>query len=157
VTDVHAEDVLELAAAEDQQPVEAFAADAADPALHARVRVRRLHGRAENLDVLGGQQGVKGTRELRVAIVDQEPHPPLAVVEMHQQIARVLQHPRRVRLARAREVLDAAAADGDEAEHVEATQPGSARTAIARAPATAATAPARSARWVIFFMVCSLL
>jgi hypothetical protein len=39
-----AEDVLELAAADDQQPVEALAADAADPTLHVGVRVWRLDG-----------------------------------------------------------------------------------------------------------------
>src|SRR6266511_482867 len=42
---------------------------------------------------------------------------------MPQQVARLLQHPRRVRLAREREVLDAAAADGNEGEHVETAQP----------------------------------
>jgi hypothetical protein len=62
-------------------------------------------------------------RELRVTVVDQEPHPPVAVVELHQQVARLLQHPRRVWLARASEVLDAAAADREEDEHVEAAQP----------------------------------
>src|SRR5215213_8440309 len=49
MVDVDAEDVLELAAAEDQQPVEAFAAYGADPALHVRVRVRRLDGRTDDL------------------------------------------------------------------------------------------------------------
>ncbi len=39
VLDIHAEDVLELAATKDQQPVEALAADAADPTLHVRIRV----------------------------------------------------------------------------------------------------------------------
>ena len=41
VADVDAQDVLELAAAEDQEAVEAFAADAADPAFRVRIRVRR--------------------------------------------------------------------------------------------------------------------
>jgi hypothetical protein len=40
-----------LAAAEDQQPVEAFAADGSDPAFHVRVRVRRLDRCADDLDV----------------------------------------------------------------------------------------------------------
>jgi hypothetical protein len=48
VTDIDAEDVLELAAADDEQPVEALAADAAHPALHVGVRVRRLHRRADD-------------------------------------------------------------------------------------------------------------
>jgi hypothetical protein len=41
VEHVDAENVLELAAAENQEPVEALAADTADPALDVRVRVRR--------------------------------------------------------------------------------------------------------------------
>ena len=36
--------MLELPAADDQQPVEALAACAADPAFHVGVRVRGLHG-----------------------------------------------------------------------------------------------------------------
>ena len=59
VTDVFAEDVIELASAEDQQPVEALPADAADPALHVRVRVRRPDGSADDLDVLqSGRPGI---------------------------------------------------------------------------------------------------
>ena len=65
----------------------------------------------------------KAARELRVSVVDQEPHLPVAVVEIHQQVARLLQHPRRVGLAGAGEVLDAAAADREEDEHVEAAKP----------------------------------
>jgi hypothetical protein len=42
VADVDAEDVLELAATEDQKPVEALSADAADPAFGVGVGVRRL-------------------------------------------------------------------------------------------------------------------
>jgi hypothetical protein len=96
--DVDAEDVFELAAAEDQQPVEAFAADCADPALHVRVRIRRLHRRPGHLDLLARQERIEGARELRVSVVDHEPHPPVAVIELHQQVAGLLQHPRRVRL-----------------------------------------------------------
>jgi hypothetical protein len=50
VADVDAEDVLELAAPEDQQPVEALPAHAADPALGMGVRVRRLDRRPNDLD-----------------------------------------------------------------------------------------------------------
>ncbi len=49
--DIDAEDVFELAAADDQQPVEALAADAADPSLHVGIRVRRLDGSADDLDL----------------------------------------------------------------------------------------------------------
>ena len=47
---VDAEYVLELAAAEDEQPVEALASDAADPALGVGVRVRCLDRRADDGD-----------------------------------------------------------------------------------------------------------
>ena len=57
VMDVDTEDVLKLPASDDQQPVEALAAHAADPALHVRARVRRLDGRADDLDVLDGRGG----------------------------------------------------------------------------------------------------
>jgi hypothetical protein len=123
VTDVDAEDVLELAATDDQEPVEAPAADTADPALHMRVRVWRLDGGADDLDLLAVEEGVEGARELRVAVVDQKPHLSVAVVELHQQVARLLQHPSRVRLARAGHVLDLAAPDGEEDEHVQTAQP----------------------------------
>lgn len=47
----------------------------------------------------------------------------VVVIEFDQQVARLLQHPSGVRLARAREIFDATAADRDEDEHVQAAQP----------------------------------
>jgi hypothetical protein len=82
VAHVDAEDVLELAAADDEHAVEAFAADAADPALDVCVCVRRLDGCADGLDHFAGQEDVEGGRELGVAVVEQEPHPPVAIVEL---------------------------------------------------------------------------
>ena len=75
VLDVDTEDVGELPAAQDEEPVEAFAADAADPAFHVRVRVRRPHGPADELDVLALEECVEGARELRVAIVNEKNAP----------------------------------------------------------------------------------
>ena len=123
VVDVDAEDMLELAATEDQEPVEALPADAADPALRVGVRVRRAVRRADDLDVFALEDAVEGAAELRVAIVDQEARPLAALVEIHQQVARLLRHPGRVRVARACEVLDPAGADRDEEQHVQPPQP----------------------------------
>src|ERR1700730_18822451 len=53
VVDVDAEHVLKLSPADDQDPVEAVAADGADPALGERVRLRRPEPCADDLDVLG--------------------------------------------------------------------------------------------------------
>jgi hypothetical protein len=52
VLDVDAEDMGELAPPEDEEPVEAFAAHGADPALHVGVRVWRSDGCADDRDVL---------------------------------------------------------------------------------------------------------
>jgi hypothetical protein len=71
-------------------------------------------GRPEDVDSVALEEGVEGARELRVTIVDQEPHLAVLVVELHKQVARLLQHPGRVRLAGNREVLDAAAPDREE-------------------------------------------
>jgi hypothetical protein len=89
VLDVDAEHMLELAPAEDQQPVEAFAADASDLALHVCICVRSPNRRADDLDGLAREEGIEGAREFGVAIVDQEPHRSLVVVEIHDQVARL--------------------------------------------------------------------
>src|SRR6266536_1022650 len=46
-----------------------------------------------DLELLPCQQRVEGSRELCVPVVDEEPHSPVTIVELHQQVARLLQHP----------------------------------------------------------------
>src|SRR6266700_1541172 len=101
VADIDAKDALELATTEDQQPVEALASDAANPALDVCVRVRSLEGSPDDLHPLTAEDGVEGAAELAVAVVDQQPRLLAAVVEVHQQVARLLQHPGAVGIARA--------------------------------------------------------
>jgi hypothetical protein len=84
VADVDAEDVLELAAADDQEAVEAFSAHAADPAFGVGVRVWRLHRRPDDLDVFASEDRVEGAAELRVAVVDQESVALAAIIKSHQ-------------------------------------------------------------------------
>jgi hypothetical protein len=72
VIDEHPQHVLQLAAAEDQGPVEALAAHGADKALGGRVRLRGLDRGAHDLDTFASEDLVEGARELAVAIVDQE-------------------------------------------------------------------------------------
>jgi hypothetical protein len=64
VTDVDAEDVVELAAADDQHSVEALVANSAHSALHESVRVRCLERCANDINVLAREEGVEGAREL---------------------------------------------------------------------------------------------
>jgi hypothetical protein len=63
---------LEVAAVEDQQPVEAFGAHGADEAFGDRVRFRCSHGRADNLDAFASEDSVEVTRELVVAITERK-------------------------------------------------------------------------------------
>jgi hypothetical protein len=70
VLDVDPQNVFEMAAAEDQQPVETLVADGADESLGVGVRLRRLHGRVDHLDSFTAEQLVEGGGELAVAIVD---------------------------------------------------------------------------------------
>src|ERR671934_2758845 len=102
---VDAEYLFKVAAAENENPVEAVGADGADPALGVGVRVWRLDGRADHLDALGAEDFVEGVAELRVAVVDQKPERLLAA-ELHDQIAGLLSDPAAVRVRRAGDVLD---------------------------------------------------
>ena len=81
VLDVDTQDTIELSAACDQEPVEAVAANRADPALGERVRVRRPKRGADDLDALALEDVVEGAAELAVAVVDQEPDRPRALRE----------------------------------------------------------------------------
>ena len=68
--DVDPEDALELAAAGDQEPVQALAPHRADKALGVGVRLGRLDRRSDDLDALAAEDLIEGPAELRVAIVD---------------------------------------------------------------------------------------
>jgi hypothetical protein len=72
VVDVDAEHLLKLSPADDQDPVEAVAADGADPALGERVRLRRPKGCADDFDAVASEDLVEDTAELAVSVVNQE-------------------------------------------------------------------------------------
>jgi hypothetical protein len=72
VVDVDAQHAFEVAAVEDQQPVEALGAHGFDEALGDRVRFGRANRRPDDLDAFAAEDAVEVTRELAVAIADQE-------------------------------------------------------------------------------------
>jgi len=72
VIDVDVQEALKLPAAADQEPIEAVAADGADPALGECVRLRCPKRCADDLDAVASEGLVEDTAELAVAIVDQE-------------------------------------------------------------------------------------
>jgi len=73
VLDVDAQHALELSSARDQHPIEAVAADRADPAFGEGVRVGCPIRGADDLDALAPEDVVEGPAELAVAVPDQEP------------------------------------------------------------------------------------
>src|SRR4051812_33704813 len=72
--------------------------------------------------LIGGER-VEGAPELRVVAVDQEAHAAVAVVDLEEQVASLLRHPRGVRVAAAGEALDAAAAEREEDEYEQTLEP----------------------------------
>lgn len=124
VTGVDTKHLFELAAAEYQQPIEALATHAADPALGVRVAVRCLDGRADHGDPFALEDVIEAAAELGVAIVDKEAERLLAIVERHQQVARLLGCPGACRVRAAGDELDPAALEREEEEDVDPLQPG---------------------------------
>ena len=64
VIDEEAEDVLEVAAVQDQEPVEALAAGGTDEPLRDRVRLWSPHWGLDDLDAFAGEDGVEVARVL---------------------------------------------------------------------------------------------
>jgi hypothetical protein len=70
MVDVDTQHSFEVAAVEDQQPVEALGAHGSDEALCDRVRFGRADRRPDDLDAFAAEDGVEVTSELAVAIAD---------------------------------------------------------------------------------------
>ena len=122
VTHVHAQDPLELSPVEDQQPVEAFASDATDPALDMRRSPLALAWRLDDLDSFAGEDGVEVEGERAVTVVgssrggrSRDPRDPSAGLRACCNI----QTPSGLLVQAA---LDSAAAEADEEQHVQPPQ-----------------------------------
>ena len=89
---VDPQDVFEVAAADDQEPVETFGSDGSDEPLGVRVRLRRSHRSVDHADSFAAEHLVEGSGELAVAIVDQEADPFEHPGEG--EVASLLEHPR---------------------------------------------------------------
>ena len=72
VLDVPPEDLLQVTTADDQQPVQAFGADGADPTLGVGVGVGRLDRRDEYLCALGAEDVVEPATERRVPVANRK-------------------------------------------------------------------------------------
>src|SRR4051812_17560293 len=116
------EHVLEVAATEDQQPVEALAADAADPAFGMGARLRRPYRRFDDVDAFGAEDLVEIAAELAVSITDQELRADAFIVEPHHQVACLLGHPAAVRVGRDPGQVDPSGRELDEEQAIEALE-----------------------------------
>src|SRR4029453_17918364 len=84
---------FEMAAVEDQEPVETLRADGADEALGNRVRLRRSHWDADDLDPFASEDDVEVTRELALTIPDQEANRCRALRQSPSELTSLLSHP----------------------------------------------------------------
>src|SRR5262245_40603744 len=121
VPTVDAEHVLEVAAAEDVDPIETIRAERAYPALGVGVGVWRPDGRADQIEPLAAEHLIEGVAELPVAVMDEKPKR-LLVSELHQEVARLLRDPATVRIRGAGDVFDPSRRQRDEEEDVDPLQ-----------------------------------
>ena len=71
VPDVNPKDLFEVAAPNNEQPVQALGADRSDPALRVGVGPRCPHWRDQDLGALVANHVVEGAGELRVMVSEQ--------------------------------------------------------------------------------------
>jgi hypothetical protein len=123
VLDELAEDIFKVPAAEDQQVVQALAANGAHPALGEGVRARAPVGSPKYPDTLGAEDLVEHGGELVVAIPEQELDREPALLKLPGEVACLLDDPGAGRVVGAAGEVDAAAADLDEEKDIELGQP----------------------------------
>src|SRR6266487_3946144 len=95
--EVLVEDPRKVTATQDQQPVQALLPYGSYPSLGDRVGVRRLDGRLDGLNPVGGKDVVVGARELAVTVTNEEPRP-AGTFSVHRELSCSLDHPGPVRM-----------------------------------------------------------
>ena len=93
MADVDREDSFEVPSVHDQDPVEAFAADGADPPFDEGVRAGCAYRCADRSDAFGTEHLIERRGELAVAVVDQEPDRLHPFDERLDDVARLLGRP----------------------------------------------------------------
>jgi hypothetical protein len=92
VRHVLGEHCREMLAVDDQDTVQQFTADSANPSFRDRVRPRCPHRSAQNTHTLAGEHGIENAGELAVAIPDQHRELSRAVTEVHDKVGCLLGH-----------------------------------------------------------------
>jgi hypothetical protein len=96
---VGAKDTFEMPPSKHKQPVQAFGAGRPHPAFRERVRSRCSHWSLYDLHVFATEDLIERAAELGVSVMDQESHTRAPIVEVHEQVARLLGYPGRVRVS----------------------------------------------------------
>jgi hypothetical protein len=91
--DVDVQHMLEVAAVEDECPVQTLLPYRADPAFGVGVRDARPDWCDDHFSAFGGEYGVEPAAELGVPVPDEEPEPAAVVGELGEQIPRLLGDP----------------------------------------------------------------
>lgn len=89
---------LEVSPVRDQQPVQALSAHRADEALGDRVGLRRFDGCPYDLDPVAAEDLVEGAAELGVVVADQEACSRSGVLQVPDEVPRLLGDPGTIRV-----------------------------------------------------------
>src|SRR5258705_13501616 len=101
VVDEDANDVLEMLAVEDQEPIQTLRANRPHESFRNTVCLRRAKRRANDLYPIALKDPVKTLGELLVPIANQEAEGVLALRQRPRQLSGLLRHPRPARIGRA--------------------------------------------------------
>ena len=93
VLDIDSQDLLQVPATHDEQPVQALGPHRRDPALGVGVGVGCLQRRQHHSGVLRTEHVVEPAAELRVTIANQNAHPASSFLQDKQQVAGLLGGP----------------------------------------------------------------
>jgi hypothetical protein len=115
VIDILAQDDTEMTFADNQQAVGALAAHGPHPPLGKGIRPRRLYRRLDHSGPRRSKHVVEHGGELGIAVTDQEPEDVAPLVEPHQEIPRLLRHPRPGRVRGHTQDVDGARPDTHDA------------------------------------------
>ena len=94
ICDVRSQRSAKMPLPEDQEPVEAFLANGANPSLSESICVWCSNRGADDRDILRREDGVKARRELGITVVDQEAHGERAILDLPNEAAALVESPR---------------------------------------------------------------
>ena len=123
MVDEDANDLLEMLAVEDQEPIQTLRANRPHEPFRDPVGLRGPKRRPNDLNPAALEDAVKTLGELLTPIANQEAERFLALRQRPRQLPGLLRHPRPARIGRAPREMHATTAQLDEEEHVEPLQP----------------------------------